>query len=229
MQSLAQVDFVSQEIKTMSSRVIADICQTSHDVVLKTIRSLVERGIVSGNETQYIHEQNKQSYPEFLLNFRDSMIVASGYSVELRARIIDRWQYLELAKKANNSFTIPTTFAEALRLAADQSEALLIANEKLATAAPKVEYYEKIVVRDHLLNATQVAQKVGMSAVKMNVILTDLSVYSKAVKRSRTFQQWFIDKGYGELKQTDAGYPQAMFTLAGEAWIIQKFISEGLV
>lgn len=229
MQSLAQVDFVSQDIKTMSSRVIADICQTSHDVVLKTIRSLVERGVVSGNETQYVHKQNKQSYPEFLLNFRDSMIVASGYSVELRARIIDRWQYLEAAKKANNAFAIPTTFAEALRLAADQSEALLIANEKLATAAPKVEYYEKIVVRDHLLNATQVAQKVGMSAVKMNVILTDLSVYSKAVKRSRTFQQWFIDKGYGELKQTDAGYPQAMFTLAGEAWIVQKFISEGLV
>ncbi|MFH3663725.1 phage antirepressor KilAC domain-containing protein, partial [Acinetobacter baumannii] len=90
-----------------------------------------------------------------------------------------------------------------------------------------VEYYEKIVVRDTLLNATQVAQKIGLSAIALNKLLDSLKVYSHGVKRARVFQQWFIDKGFGELKQTDLGYSQPMFTTKGEAWVIQKLVSEG--
>lgn len=56
-----------------------------------------------------------------------------------------------------------------------------------------------------------------------------MSVYHKGIKRGRVFQQWFVDKGYGELKQTELGYPQAMFTPAGEAWVVNKIVSEGIV
>ena len=117
---------------------------------------------------------------------------------------------------------LPQTFAEALQLAADQARQLEI-------AAPKAEYFDKVAERSNLLNATQVAQKVQMSAMKMNKHLDELNIYNRAVKRSRVFQQWFIDQGMGELKQTEQGYPQAMFTVKGEQWIVQKFISEGLV
>ena len=54
-----------------------------------------------------------------------------------------------------------------------------------------------------------------------------MDVYNKAVKSSRVFQQWFVDKGYGLVRQTEMGYPQAMFTLSGEAWVVGKLISEG--
>lgn len=80
---------------TMSSREIAELTGSDHDNVLKTIRALIKRGIVSGNETPYIHPQNKRTYKEFLLDYRNTMIVVSGYSVELRAKIIDRWMELE--------------------------------------------------------------------------------------------------------------------------------------
>jgi len=80
---------------TMSSREIAELTGSTHDNVLKTIRNLVERGVVFTNETPYRHPQNGQTYNEFLLTYRDTMVVVSGYSVELRARIIDRWQDLE--------------------------------------------------------------------------------------------------------------------------------------
>lgn len=80
---------------TMSSREIAELTGSTHDNVLKTVRSLVERGVVSGNEAPYVHPQNGQTYAEFKLSYRDTMVVVSGYSVELRAKIIDRWQELE--------------------------------------------------------------------------------------------------------------------------------------
>ena len=117
---------------------------------------------------------------------------------------------------------LPQSFAEALQLAADQAR-------KIEEDKPKVDYYEKIVVRDTLLNATQVAQKIGLSAITMNKLLNSFKVYSHGVKRARVFQQWFVDKGYGELKQTDLGYSQPMFTTKGEAWIIEKLVSEGAI
>lgn len=93
----------------------------------------------------------------------------------------------------------------------------------------KLSTTKKIVVRDTLLNATQVAQKIGLSAIALNKLLDSLKVYSHGVKRARVFQQWFIDKGFGELKQTDLGYSQPMFTTKGEAWVIQKLVSEGVI
>ena len=117
---------------------------------------------------------------------------------------------------------LPQSFSEALQLAADQAR-------QLELAAPKVQYFDTVVERSTLLNATQVAQKLGMSAMAMNKHLDQLNVYSRGVKRARVFQQWFIDKGLGELKQTELGFSQPMFTTKGEAWVIEKLVGEGVV
>lgn len=208
---------------TMSSREIAELVGTTHDSVLKTIRSLIDRGVVFGNETPYIHPQNGQSYPEFLLDYRNTMVVVSGYSPEVRARIIDRWQELEARPSTNE-----LTRLEILQIALDAEKSRIKAEEALALAAPKVQFFDKVVERSTLMSATQVAQKIGMSAVSMNKMLDALDVYSKNVKRARVFKQWFIDKGYGELKQTELGYSQPLFTTAGEAWVIERLVSEGV-
>lgn len=208
---------------TMSSREIAEYVGTSHDSVLKTVRQLAERGVVSANETPYIHPQNRQTYPEFQLSYRDTMVVVSGYSVEVRARIIDRWQELE----AQAAPALPQTWAQALRLAAEQAEQLEQQQAQLALAAPKVNFYDTVVERTGLMTASQVGQKLGMSAIKLNKRLDDLRVYSRNVKRARIFQQWVLDKRYGLLKQTEQGYSQPLFTTAGEAWIVERLTSEG--
>ena len=122
----------------------------------------------------------------------------------------------------NHQQHLPQSFAEALQLAADQAK-------KIELDKPKVDYYEKIVVRDTLLNATQVAQKLSISAVSLNKHLEELGVYNRSIKRCRAFQQWFVDQGLGLLKQTELGYSQPMFTLKGEAWVIEKLVSEGAI
>lgn len=80
------------------------------------------------------------------------------------------------------------------------------------------------------MTATQVANKHKISAVKLNKLLDELGgVYNQSVKRGRVFIQSFIDSGYGELKQTEQGYSQALFTPAGEVYINEKLISEGVI
>lgn len=99
---------------------------------------------------------------------------------------------------------------------------------ELALAAPKVNFFDKVVERTTLMTASQIGQKLGMSAIKLNKRLDELGVYSLNVKRARVFKQWVIDKGYGELKQTELGFSQPLFTTAGEAWIVERLTSEGV-
>lgn len=134
-----QLQTVSKQ-PTMSSREIAEYVGTSHDSVLKTVRQLVDRGVVCGNETPYIHPQNSQSYPEFLLDYRNTMVVVSGYSPEVRARIIDRWQELEAKPVASE-----LTRLDILKLAMESEQGRLEAEAKLALAAPKVDFVDRYV------------------------------------------------------------------------------------
>lgn len=168
-------------------------------------------------ETFVVNNPNKTVTTAVNLNHDQSMLIAMRESKGVRRKVLEilKAQQVEPVR-------IPQTFAEALQLAADQAY-------QLELAAPKVEYYDKIVERTTLLNASQVAQKIKISAVKMNKLLDIFDVYHKGVKRARLFQQWFIDKGFGEVKQTELGFSQPMFTTKGEAWVIEKLTNEGLV
>lgn len=151
------------------------------------------------------------------LTLDQCLLVGMRESKAVRRSVLAQLKELQAAQQPK----LPQTFAEALQLAADQAK-------QLEQAKPKVQHYDAVVEREGLLNATQVAQKLGMSAIALNKRLESFDVYSKAVKRSRTFKQWFIDKGLGEVKQVGDGYTQPLFTLKGEAWIIERLISEGV-
>lgn len=203
---------------TMSTREIAQLLDKQHSNIKISAERLAEKGTIALQEAQYQDQQNKQFYTEYLLSKRDSLILVAQNCPEFTAAIVDRWQELEEQQAPR----LPRTFAEALQLAADQAK-------QLELAAPKIAFVDNLVDRGSLMNASQVAQKHKKSAVWLNKFLDDVGVYSKAVKRGRVFQQWFIDKGFGEVKQTELGYSQALFTNAGEVWINEKLHSEGAI
>ena len=84
---------------TMSSLEIAELTGKEHRNVMRDIRTMLtelhgEGGVLSFEHT-HTNPQNGQSYPIFKLPKRESLILVSGYSVAMRAAIIDRWQELE--------------------------------------------------------------------------------------------------------------------------------------
>ncbi|QGA11028.1 DNA-binding protein [Acinetobacter wanghuae] len=225
MNSLSQFNADS---KSMSSLEISELVQSRHDKVKQSIERLVERGVIAQPPMGNVEKINNLGFSIQVGIYifsgekgkRDSIIVVAQLCPEFTARLVDRWMELENYTKSVVP-QIPQSFAEALQLAADQAR-------QLELAAPKVAHYDAVVAKGHLLTATQVGAKVGLSAVALNRILDNFRVYNKAHKRSRVFNTWFEDQGFGELKQTTTGHSQPMFTTKGEAWVIEKLVSEGV-
>lgn len=99
--------------RVMDSRDIATLTKKRHDNVMRDIREMqsrVEDALIF--EGIYLDKYGKER-PLFKLPYRETMILLSGYSVELRAKVIDRWIQLEKrqasireeAKKTRNQFT----------------------------------------------------------------------------------------------------------------------------
>ena len=213
------------KVQTMSSREIAELTGKRHDNVLADIRKMLAE-IQSPEKLGDYKDSRGRTYQMLLLDKEETLILVSGYSIKMRAAIIRRWQELE-AQVSKPS--LPQNYIEALEAlltSEKEKEKLALENKEMA---PKADVYDRIVERNNLYNATQVAQKFGQSAVWLNRQLEQFDVYNRSVKRGRVFQQWFIDKGYGIMRETETGHSQAMFYAEGEMWVINKLTTEGLI
>lgn len=126
---------------TMSSVEIAQLCEKRHDNVVVDIRKMLEELNLYAPDFSGTYKTSQgNEYQCFFLPKRETMILISGYRIDLRAKIIDRWQELE----AKQAVQLPQTFAEALRLAADleeQKQALLLENQQQSTQITSMESY----------------------------------------------------------------------------------------
>lgn len=122
----------------------------------------------------------------------------------------------EKAAKEKLSFGLPTTFAEALRLAADQAEKIeaqqktiqesakeiVALSNKVTEMQPKVSYYDKILASKATLTVTQVAQDYGMSAKAFNVMLRNFGIQRKVNGQWVLYRQ-HLQNGYVHSKSID--------------------------
>src|SRR5688500_12456387 len=78
---------------TISSREIAELTGKRHDNVVADIRKMASELSLNFQEKP---ESSNGGRPIKVLSLekRETLILVSGYSVELRARIIDRWMEL---------------------------------------------------------------------------------------------------------------------------------------
>jgi phage antirepressor YoqD-like protein len=149
--------------RTMSSLEISSLTGKMHNEVLKDIRRILAEAEIGEGEFSrtYLDKSNRQS-PCFDLPFRETNLVISGYSVKHRLAIIDRWQELETAQQK-----IPTTFAEALRLAADTQEALEAAKLQIEQDKPKVDFALAVRRLDGSCSVGEFAKVIGTGQNKL--------------------------------------------------------------
>jgi anti-repressor protein len=122
--------------QTMSSREMAELTETRHDSVKRTIETLRDKGVIQSPQIVNFNNINGVVGVEYLVCKRDSYIIVAQLSPEMTAKLVDRWQELE----AQQSFKIPQTLSGALMLAAQQAEQLEQLQLQVTNDAPKVEF-----------------------------------------------------------------------------------------
>ena len=199
-----QVATLIHETDKMSSLEIAGITGKAHSNVMRDIRSLLEQGVNQINfEAVEYTDKKGEKRPCYNLTKKGCLILASGYDAKLREKIIDRWEELETEKR-NGGFQVPTSFKEALLLAAHQQElieqqqrqieqkqeTISLQQAELQKSAPKVSYYDTTLQSVNTLTSTQVAKQIGLDAEKLHKKLKEAGVLY------RQSGQWLLHVPY---------------------------------
>ena len=159
--------FTRTQVLAMSSREIAELTGKEHKNVLVDIRSMLDSlGATSAEFSAHVQVPGPngavRQAPIFNLPKRETLILVSGYSVALRAKIIDRWQELEAG--ASNT---PQTFAQALRLAAEQAEVMEQQRAQLEIAQPKATALDRLSLADGSVCITNAAKDLQVQPKKL--------------------------------------------------------------
>lgn len=172
----------------MSSLEIAQLTGKRHDNVLRDIQKLADELSLSFEEKSQGSLGGRPT-KVLMLDKRNCLILIAGYSIIMRATIIDRWQVLE----ATHAIVIPQTYGEALKAAAEAEmarEALALESQRrgelLALATPKVDAYDQLMETEGLYVPKQIAAMFPerkLDARKVNQLLKDWGWQVKQGKR----------------------------------------------
>lgn len=206
----------------MTSLQIAEITGKRHADVMKSIRKMepawekVAEGKFSLGSYK---DENNQDRPCYSLNKEECLYIATKFNDEARAKLIKRWKELEEQSKPS----VPQNYLEALKslvkseeekqqLALEnrkqQQEILTISKEnmelgnKITEMLPKVSYYDKILQSNATMTVTQIAQDYGMSAIKLNLLLSDMKIQHKMRGQWILYGQ-FLTGGYVHSRAVD--------------------------
>ena len=185
--------------QTMSSREIAALCGKDISHVHRDIRVMLCQ-LKDDPDLYHLKElKDSRGYvQEYFLPKSLTITVVMGYSIPLRKRVIDRWQ--ELESSVANHFKVPSTLSEALRLAADQQEAIEAQQARLAVAEPKAEAFDELSGLDGLMNRRQAAKSLGVSEGQLKEVLLkqgwvfkrkddEIECYSASIRRGIVAQK----------------------------------------
>jgi phage antirepressor YoqD-like protein len=202
----------------MSSREIADLVEARHNDVIATVDRLFSKGLLRSSRETRKEATGGRPIEVYDLIERDTHLVVSGYSDEHRAKVIDRWQELE----TKQALKLPASFAQALRLAAEQAERIEQQQAALAIAAPKAEFVDNYVDGTGLKGFRQVAKLLNANEPDFRLFLQDSKIMY------RLGGEWMpyaahVDAERFAVKtgQADNGHAfnTAKFTPKGIAWV----------
>lgn len=206
----------------MTSLQIAEITARLHKNVMRAIRNMEPAWEkINGRKFELVDykDEKGETRPCFSLNKEECLYIATKFNDEARAKLIKRWKELEEQSKPS----VPQNYLEALKSLVkseeekqqlalqnkrQQATILTISKEnmklgnKITEMLPKVSYYDQILQSNATMTVTQIAQDYGMSAIKLNLLLSDMKIQHKMRGQWILYGQ-FLTGGYVHSRAID--------------------------
>jgi phage antirepressor YoqD-like protein len=220
---------VPGEFLTMSSREIAELVESRHDSVKRTIERLAEKRLVSFTPSVETSHEGAGSRPVevHLVGKRDSYVVVAQLSPEFTARLVDRWQELEARAAAPvlPNFCDPIAAARAW---ADAKETEQKALAQVDQQRPAVEFVEKYVEASGSMGFREVCKLLRANENDFRQFLLEAGVMYRLAGRLAP-RSPHLDAGRFEVKTgvsaAEHAYTQARFTPKGIAWVAAQWFT----
>lgn len=205
--------------ETMTSKEIAEITGKQHAHVMRDIRALLEQGVNESNFGLVEYKDSKgETRPMYQLTKKGCLILASGYDAVLREKIINRWE--ELETKERQKFQVPTTFAEALRLAAEQQEKIEEQQKLIEVQKPKAEFYDDVVNSKDAVDMQAVAKTLNMGMGRNK--LFDFLRKQKVLMSNNMPMQKYVDAGWFRCIESKYTKPNGDICINIKTVVLQK-------
>lgn len=211
-------DLMNFNGSTISSKVISEITGKEHSSVMRDIRNLIEqlggdKGGCTFALSSYMGDNQKLN-PMYELTSKEALLLASGYNVILRLKIINRVEELETPKARTHLEVI------------DSERALLISNlekDKVIEAMmPKAEFFDQVTGSKDCYDMADVA-KVCNLGIGRNTLFQFLRE-SKVLRENNTPYQQYVDNGYFRVIESKYNKPDGSVHISLKTVVYQKGI-----
>lgn len=184
----------------VSSRQIAESFEKRHDHVMRDIEDIM-RGLPKNGDTpmfyktEYIHEQNGQSYPMYLMNRDGFTLLAMGFTgkaaLEWKLKYIAAFNEMEKKLAEQPQLTRSQLLATALIAA---HEELKEKDKQIETMKPKALFADAVSASNQSILVGEMAKLLSQNGIQMG--------------QNRLFQ-WMRENGYliKDRKRTDYNMP----------------------
>ena len=199
-------NIMNMSAMSMTSQEIADLVESRHDSVKRTIERLANQGVIEFPPSVEIPTATK---PTTVYQFtgeqgkRDSIIVVAQLSPEFTARLVDRWQELE-AKQGQPALN-PANLSrlQLIEMAMQAEQERLALETKVEEMAPKVAVHDRIADAEGSITIREAANTLRFPERKfVQWLLMNDWCYRRAGHKSLLAYADKVKAGYLYLKQT---------------------------
>lgn len=229
-----------QSADTMTSLQIAEVTGKLHKDVLEAIRTMepawekiTERKFPL---SEYIDSTGRH-LPMYKLTRTECLYVATKFNDEARARLVIRWEELERNRQASTP-ALPQTFAEALRLAAEQAERMEQQQKQIAEMQPKAVFADAVKTSDRSILIAELAKLLKQNGIDMgqNRLFHWLRSNGYLCSRGDYYNQptqRAMEMGLFEVKKTIVNKPDGSSIVSattkvsgkGQVYFVNKFLN----
>ncbi|ECF2185237.1 phage antirepressor Ant [Salmonella enterica subsp. enterica serovar Richmond] len=183
----------------------------------------------------FVGRKNGANIDIVTMSYKQALRVAARESKAVRRSLIDKLEALQQKHSPSPVPAIPQSLPEALRLAAELAEQKQQLEEQLQTAAPKVDFADRVANAGGILIGNY-AKVVGLGQNFLFTWLRDHGILCASGSRRNVPKQNFIEQGFFTVREVvidnDDNYRIALTTQItgkGQQWLTRKLLDAGIL